>query len=184
MQSVEAVRSERCRNFTTATLSLDLLDRGHRHVRWYSPQRKSYRVSNGNGLLNLRRRDAKTHGHRGHEARNLAVGEHEHAELREDRADDAVDRPLALDAALGRGLRLGQLPLEPPDAQAPEGVAPTHTDDERHVDHEHGLPGPHQCTCSSGGASPAVFSSLSCWTWATSASRSIASPLLRVMART
>jgi len=37
----------------------------------------------------------------------------------------------ALDAGLGRPLRLGQLTLEPPDAQAPEGVAqPTPTDEE------------------------------------------------------
>src|SRR5207245_11724095 len=105
-------RRRKRRDFSTAT-SLDLLDRGHRHVRWYPSQCKAYRVSHGNGLLNLWRRRAKPHCHRGHEPGDIPVREDEHAELREDRAHDALDDPLALDPGQGRGARDGQLALEP-----------------------------------------------------------------------
>src|SRR5439155_1497535 len=81
--------------------------------------------------------------------------------------------------ARGGGPRLGQLALEPAFAQPPERIAPAHPDDQRQVDQEDGLPGPHQCTCSSGAASAAIFSALSCWIWATSASMSVASPVPR-----
>src|SRR4029453_19000232 len=102
----------------------DLLDGDHRDVGRYSPHRKSYRVSDGNRLLNLRGSDAKAHGHGGHEFVDLAVRDDEHAELGEDPAHHALDRPLALHAAHRGGARRRQLPPAagrppPPPPRAP-----------------------------------------------------------------
>src|SRR5919205_609141 len=61
--------------FTRDSSSLrgDLLDGHEGQVRGRAPQRKSYRVSDVDRLVYLRRRGTKTHGHRRHVAGDLVV---------------------------------------------------------------------------------------------------------------
>src|SRR3989441_6042547 len=114
-------------------------------------------------------------------ARDLAVGEDQHVDLGQDRADHALDAPRSLDAGRGR-TRGGELALEVPCPESPGDVPAADADDERQVDQDDGLPRAHQCTCSSG-TGACTFSSLSCPISASSAFISVAAPLPWLIAR-
>src|SRR5207302_727416 len=77
-----------------------------------STQGESYRVADLDGLVDLGRDRAKAHRHRRHVARDLVVGDHHHADLRQHGPDDALGAVFA--RPRGGGARLADLALKPP----------------------------------------------------------------------
>src|SRR5262249_56887165 len=125
-------------------------------VRWHPGEGEADDVAHVRALQQLRVLDLEAHGHAcGHEARNLVVGQHHHLDLRDHRAHHAFHLPGLRRADHHGTLILLDPALEARDLAAPGEPAHEDANRPRQVEEEHDPPEPHQCTCSSGGATVA-----------------------------
>src|SRR5687767_1515173 len=134
----------------SSSLSGELFDGHDGQVRGRPPQRKSYRVSDVEPLVYLRRRRAKAHGHRGHVPRDLLVRDDDDVDVRQHGAHDALGAVLARPADGRAGL--GELARQSRHVAAPPEIAPADADEQREDEQDHHPPDAHQCTCAAGGA--------------------------------
>src|SRR5262249_55782876 len=131
-------------------------ERSDLHVWRYPGEGEADDVAHVRALQQLRVLDLEAHGHPcGHEARDLLVGQHHYLDLRDHRAHHAFHLPGLRRADHDRTLTFPEAALEARDLAAPGEPANEHANRQRQVEEEHDAPEPHQCTCSSGGATVA-----------------------------